>query len=105
MTLPDTEDGTFSILYTWGTLPPESGKLAAAQLAKELIKECNGEPCVLPKGTTRVTRQGVTIEKGQVRMPAGPIKTIGEHPVTIALHTDVAAHITVSVQAETIVQV
>jgi len=49
--------------------------------------------------------QGVTVEKGQVRMPSGPIKTVGEHPVTIALHTDVAAHITVSVQAETIVQV
>jgi large subunit ribosomal protein L9 len=42
---------------------------------------------------------------GTADIVAGPIKTIGEHPVTIALHTDVAAHITVSVQAETIVQV
>jgi large subunit ribosomal protein L9 len=49
--------------------------------------------------------QGITIEKSQVRMPSGPLKTIGEHPVTIALHTDVAAHITVNVQADTIVQV
>jgi len=63
VTLPDTEDGTFSIIYSWGSYPPESGKLAAAQLAKELLKECNGEACVLPKGTTRVTRQGVTVEK------------------------------------------
>ena len=48
--------------------------------------------------------QGITVEKSQVRMPSGPLKTIGEHPVTIALHTDVVAHITVNVQADTIVQ-
>jgi len=27
---------------------------------------------------------------------------VGEHPVTVALHTDVAAHITVNVVGETI---
>jgi hypothetical protein len=63
VTLDDTEDGTFSITYTYGRYPPESGKLAAAQLAKELLKECSGEACALPKGTTRVTRQGVTVER------------------------------------------
>ena len=61
--LPDTEEGTFSIVYTWGRYPPEAGKLAASQLAMELLKECNGEACALPKGITRVTRQGITIEK------------------------------------------
>ena len=49
--------------------------------------------------------QGIAIEKAQVRMPAGPLKHVGDHPVTIALHTDVVAHITVNVQAETVVQV
>jgi hypothetical protein len=63
VTLADSEDGTFAVTYTYGRYPPESGKLAAAQLAKELLKECNGEACALPKGTTRVTRQGVTVEK------------------------------------------
>lgn len=63
VTLADTEDGTFSIVYTWGAYPPESGKLAATQLAMEMLKECNGEACALPKGTVRMTRQGVTIEK------------------------------------------
>ena len=48
--------------------------------------------------------QGVQVEKSQVRMPSGPLKTIGEHPVTIALHTDVVAHINVNVQPETTVQ-
>ncbi len=48
--------------------------------------------------------QGIAIEKAQVRMPAGPLKTVGDHPVTIALHTDVMTHITVTVQADTVVQ-
>lgn len=45
--------------------------------------------------------QGVNVGKAQVRMPSGPLKTVGEHPVTIALHTDVVTHITVTVQGET----
>jgi hypothetical protein len=61
--LPDTQEGTWSITYTYGQEPPEIGIEAAAQLACELYKACNGESCALPKGTTRVTRQGVTIEK------------------------------------------
>jgi large subunit ribosomal protein L9 len=44
--------------------------------------------------------QGVEVEKAMVRMPSGPLKQVGEHPVTIALHTDVAAHITVNVVGE-----
>lgn len=48
--------------------------------------------------------QGVTIEKSQVRMPSGPLKQVGDHPVTIVLHTDVVAHITVTVQGETVTQ-
>ncbi|HVF64248.1 MAG TPA: 50S ribosomal protein L9 [Casimicrobiaceae bacterium] len=48
--------------------------------------------------------QGVTIEKSQVRMPSGPIKQVGEHPVTIALHTDVVAHVTVNVVGDTVTQ-
>jgi large subunit ribosomal protein L9 len=47
--------------------------------------------------------QGVEIEKAMVRMPAGPLKHIGEHPVTIVLHTDVNAHITVTVIGDTTV--
>ena len=48
--------------------------------------------------------QGIAIVKAQVRMPSGPLKTVGDHPVTIALHTDVVTHITVTVQADTVVQ-
>src|SRR5512132_1856331 len=41
--------------------------------------------------------QGIEVEKAMVRMPSGPLKQVGEHPVSVALHTDVAAHITVNV--------
>jgi len=44
--------------------------------------------------------QGFEVEKAQVRMPAGHLKQIGDYPVSIALHTDVAADITVSVLGE-----
>ena len=44
---------------------------------------------------------GHTIEKSMVRMPEGPLKHVGDFPLTIALHTDVAAHITVTVLRDT----
>ena len=46
--------------------------------------------------------QGVEIEKAMVRMPAGPLKQVGEHPVSIVLHTDVTAHVNVAVVGETV---
>ncbi len=39
--------------------------------------------------------------KSQVRMPNGPIKTIGDNTVGVALHTDVVVDVTVSVYGET----
>jgi hypothetical protein len=64
LTLPDTEEGTFSVTYTYGSDPPELGVAAAAQLGCELYKACSGATdCVLPTGVTRVTRQGITIEQ------------------------------------------
>jgi len=45
--------------------------------------------------------QGIEIERAQVRMPAGPLKQVGEFPLQIALHTDVVVTITVAVIGET----
>jgi large subunit ribosomal protein L9 len=45
---------------------------------------------------------GHTVEKSMVRMPEGPLKHVGDFPLIIALHTDVAAHITVTVLGDTI---
>ena len=47
-------------------------------------------------------KQGTDVEKAMVRMPSGPLKQVGDHPVTVALHTDVTAHITVHVVGETV---
>ena len=44
--------------------------------------------------------QDFAVEKTQVRMAEGHLKQIGDYPVTIALHSDVTAHITVSVLGE-----
>jgi large subunit ribosomal protein L9 len=43
---------------------------------------------------------GHEVHKSEVRMPAGPLKTIGDYPITLALHTDVLAEFTVSVLGE-----
>jgi large subunit ribosomal protein L9 len=43
---------------------------------------------------------GFEVERSDVRMPEGPLKHLGEFPLTLALFTDVTAEITVSVQAE-----
>jgi large subunit ribosomal protein L9 len=40
------------------------------------------------------------IERAMIRMPEGPLKTIGDFPVVVGLHTDVQASITVSVLGE-----
>jgi large subunit ribosomal protein L9 len=44
--------------------------------------------------------QGFTVEKGAIRMPSGPLKQVGDHPLVVALHSDVSSNITVSVLAE-----
>lgn len=43
---------------------------------------------------------GVTVEKKEVRLPEGPIRTIGEFEVDIHLHTDVNVVLKLVVEAE-----
>jgi len=43
---------------------------------------------------------GFDIDRSAIRLPEGPLKTIGEFPIDVALHTDVLANITVAVVAE-----
>lgn len=45
-------------------------------------------------------KQGHEVERSQIRMPQGPLKQVGDCPIEIALHTDVAVTITVSVLGE-----
>ena len=48
-----------------------------------------------------LTKMGFSVSKSQVRMPTGPIKTVSDTTVSVALHTDVVVEITVSVLGET----
>ena len=47
-----------------------------------------------------LTAAGFEVAKSEVRLPNGPLKTVGDHPVSVALHHDVVVNITVSVVAE-----
>ncbi|MDO8653911.1 MAG: 50S ribosomal protein L9 [Undibacterium sp.] len=47
-----------------------------------------------------LTKQGFAVEKAQVRLPLGPLKTTGDHSVAVALHTDVVVDVTVAVLGE-----
>ncbi|MCB5184245.1 50S ribosomal protein L9 [Methylobacillus gramineus] len=47
-----------------------------------------------------LTAQGFETAKSEVRLPDGPLKTIGDHQISIALHHDVVVEITVSVLGE-----
>jgi large subunit ribosomal protein L9 len=47
-----------------------------------------------------LTKQGFAVEKAQVRLPNGPLKTTGDHAVAVALHTDVVVDITIAVVGE-----
>ncbi|MFX8082970.1 50S ribosomal protein L9, partial [Acinetobacter baumannii] len=43
---------------------------------------------------------GFDVAKHQVRLPHGPLKTVGEFAVSVSLHTDVVVDVTVSVMGE-----
>jgi len=47
-----------------------------------------------------LTKQGFDIQKSQIRMPTGPLKTVGDFPVAISLHSDVVVNVTISVLGE-----
>lgn len=44
--------------------------------------------------------QGLKVPKAEIRMPQGPLKHVGEFPMTAQLHSDVVANFTVTVLGE-----
>jgi len=44
--------------------------------------------------------QGFEVPRAAIRMPEGPLKVVGDHPLKVALHTDAVVTITVSVLGE-----
>jgi large subunit ribosomal protein L9 len=55
-------------------------------------------------GTTDIaeacTAQGHKVARSEVRMPNGPLRTVGDHTVTLHLHTDVNVELPVTIVAE-----
>lgn len=45
-------------------------------------------------------KMGHKVQKAQVRMPNGPLKTVGDFEVSVALHTDVVVNVAVQVVAQ-----
>jgi large subunit ribosomal protein L9 len=91
----------------------ELEKLAAAQAVgtklKDLVLEIGQKAGVDGRLFGSVTNhdiadalkaKGFAIEKASVRMPTGPLKMVGDHPVAVAVHTDVVADITIRVVGE-----
>ena len=46
------------------------------------------------------TREGFKIERSEVRLPAGPLRSVGEHTVNLHLHADVDVPLHVTIVAE-----
>ncbi|MBV1786993.1 50S ribosomal protein L9 [Marinobacterium sp. D7] len=47
-----------------------------------------------------ITGAGIEVEKSEVRLPAGVIRTIGEFDIDVQLHPEVTAHLKLIVVAE-----
>ena len=47
-----------------------------------------------------LTRNGIEIERSEVRLAGGPIRLVGEHHVKLHLHTDVEIDLPVVISAE-----
>jgi len=41
--------------------------------------------------------QGYDVPKASIRMPQGPLKAVGDHPLKLSLHADVLVTVTISV--------
>lgn len=67
MDLPDTEPGTFSVTYTYGTPQPQSGTTAALALAKELTIARLGGNSAIPRRITTISRTGESISVDDTR--------------------------------------
>ncbi len=78
----DLDGKTITILAKAGDEGKLFGSVSNAEIAEAFSKE------------------GVAIEKRDIRMPDGAIRVIGEYEFAVHLHTDIEAKIKVSIEAE-----
>jgi large subunit ribosomal protein L9 len=46
------------------------------------------------------TREGFKVERSEVRLPTGPLRTVGDHNITLHLHADIDVPLVVAIVAE-----
>ncbi len=46
-----------------------------------------------------ITEAGGELERHEIRLPDGPLRDLGEHPVTVHLHSDIEATVLVTVES------
>lgn len=90
-----------------------SENLAAAQARADAVKELTISVTARAAdegrlygsvGTTELahafTNAGVTVSKSEIRLPNGPLRTLGEHEIAVQLHSEIMATIKINVVAE-----
>ena len=46
-----------------------------------------------------IGKRGISVERSEIRMPDGPLRVVGEHPVEVHLHSDVNVGLTVVIES------
>ena len=46
------------------------------------------------------SKAGQALERSEVRLPNGPLRTVGEHTVSVHLHTDIDVDLPITINAE-----
>lgn len=91
LALADDQPATWSVTYEYGVAPPLPGVLAAVQLAWEIYQQCAGGECKLPNGATKITRQGITVERALFLSWGLTSKRLGSKPAWSTGLTEVDA--------------
>src|SRR5678815_1019144 len=73
---------------------------AADELSRAQKRATQLENFKLALTAKAVTRQGIEIERSEVRLAGGPIRLVGEHHVKLHLHTDVEMDLPVVISPE-----
>ena len=46
-----------------------------------------------------IAKQGVEVERSEIRLPDGPLRSVGDHQVVLHLHTDVNVEVKIVIEA------
>lgn len=97
MAAADDAAGAFTVIYGHGYDPPELGRRAAAQMAREFWLACNNKGCKLPSGVVKIVRQGIEITRAASLFKDGAtglgmvdafLTAFPQHPAVLVLSPD-----------------